>query len=118
MRPKRKGSIVVAIIAVVAVLAMLTPASAANVFIVAGPGNATLPVYYTQTVVQQKGKPVTFLNLDIAPHDVRHTGGKFFTPVIGIGKKASLIGVKALPKGTYKFFCSIHPIMKGTLRII
>ena len=72
---KRSGSVLVALVAVVAVLAMLTPASAAPSFVVAGPGNAGLPVYYTPFVVLQKGQPLNFVNLDIAPHDVRSTSG-------------------------------------------
>jgi plastocyanin len=115
---KRRGSVLVALVAVVAVLAMLTPASAAPSFVVAGPGNAGLPVYYTPFVVLQKGQPLNFVNLDIAPHDVRSTSGLFFSAVITIGKKTAVNGVKNLAKGSYKFYCTIHPIMKGTLRVI
>jgi len=115
---KRRGSVLVALVAVVAVLAMLTPASAAPSFVVAGPGNAGLPVYYTPFVVLQKGQALNFVNLDVAPHDVRSTSGLFFSAVITIGKKTAVNGVKNLPKGAYKFYCTIHPIMKGTLRVI
>ena len=114
----RRGSVLVALVAVVAVLAMLTPASAAPSFVVAGPGNAASPVYYTPFVVLQKGQPLNFINLDIAPHDVRSTSGLFFSAVITIGKKTAVNGVKKLAKGSYKFYCSLHPLMKGTLRVI
>ena len=115
---KRRGSMAVALIAVVAVLAMFTPASAAPSFVIAGPGNATSPVYYTPFVVLQRGQALNFVNLDIAPHDVRSTNGLFFSAVITIGKKTAVNGVKNLKRGSYKFYCSLHPIMKGTLRVI
>ncbi|MGH2727463.1 MAG: hypothetical protein ACRDKS_10890 [Actinomycetota bacterium] len=114
---RRKGSIAIAFVTLIAVLAMLTPASAAPALIIAGPGSAA-STYDTPFVVQQKGKAVTFYNFDIAQHDVRSTSGKFFTGLIGLGKHAKLVGAKALAKGTYTFFCSIHPNMKGKLRII
>lgn len=115
---KRRGSVLVALVTVVAVLAMFSPASAVQSFVVAGPGNASSPVYYTPFVVLQKGQALNFVNLDIAPHDVRSTSGLFFSKIITIGKKTTVVGVKNLKKGPYKFYCSIHPIMKGTLRVI
>jgi plastocyanin len=119
---KRRGSVLVALVAVVAVLAMFTPASAAQSFIVAGPGNSALP-YYTPFVVLQKGQALTFVNLDIPLHDVKSgtpltPTGKFSAAAIGIGKRTPVIGAKKLAKGSYKFFCSFHPAMKGTLRVI
>jgi plastocyanin len=115
---KRRGSVVIALVAIVAVLAMITPASAVQSFVVAGPGNATSPVYLTPFVVLQKGQQLTFVNLDIAQHDVRSTKGLFYSALITIGKKTPVIGTKTLPRGSYKFYCSLHPIMKGTLRVI
>ena len=117
-RARGRGSIVVAFVALIAVLAMLTPASAVQSYVVAGPGNATSPVYYTPFVVLQKGQNLVFLNGDIAPHDVRSTTGKFYSAIITIGKKTTVIGANKLAKGSYKFYCTIHPVMKGTLRVI
>ena len=111
----RRGLVAITLAAVVS---MLSPASAAQNIIIAGPGNASLPVYYTQTVVVQKGKTVNFVNLDIPLHDVRHTGGLFYSKLIGIGKQTPVVGVKTLGKGAYNFYCSLHPRMKGVLRVI
>jgi plastocyanin len=117
-RSRRNGSVLIALVALVAVLAMFTPSSAVQSFVVAGPGNAASPVYYTPFVVLQRGQALNFVNLDIAPHDVRSPTGLFFSKIITIGKKTPVVGVKNLKKGSYKFYCSIHPIMKGTLRVI
>lgn len=117
-RTRKRGSIVIAMVAVVALLAMLTPAQAAPGLIVSGPGNAFLPVYYTHPAVVKQGQPVNYRNLDIAIHDVRSTSGLFYTVPIGFNKQTSVIGAKNLKKGTYKFYCSFHPLMKGQLRVI
>ncbi len=114
---KRKGSIGLAFVPLVVVLSMLTPAGARPLPLVAGPGSAA-STYYTQQAVSQKGKAVVFYNFDVAQHDVRSTSGKFFTGLIGLGKHATVVGAQKLAKGSYKFICSIHPNMKGTLRII
>lgn len=111
---KRRGSLVVAFVALIAVLAMLTPASAVQSFVVAGRSN----LYYTPLVVVQKGQPVIFVNLDLALHDVRHSGGLFTSALIGFGKKTPVIGVKTLARGAYRFYCTQHEFMKGTLRVV
>jgi plastocyanin len=110
--------VLIAVVSVVAVLAMFTPASAAQSFVVAGPGNFTSPLYYTPFVVLQKGQQLNFVNLDVPAHDVRSTTGLFQSALITIGKKTPVVGTKSLPKGSYKFYCTLHPIMKGTLRVI
>lgn len=113
----RRGSIVISLLAIVAVLAMLTPASAAPGYVVAPPG-ATVTAYLPKPVVLQKGNALKFVNLDTAPHDVRSTGGLFYSPVVGIGKTTTVFFANTLNKGTYAFYCSIHPNMKGKLRVI
>lgn len=113
----RRGSMWLALLVVLAVLAMLTPASAAPGYVVAPPG-ATVAGYLPKPVVLQKGNALKFLNLDTAPHDVRSTSGLFYSPVITIGKQKPVWGANLLKKGTYAFYCSIHPNMKGSLRVI
>jgi plastocyanin len=118
----RRSSVAIAFVATIAILAMVTPASAAPGLFVAGPGSAA-STYYTQQVVVQKGNSANFRNLDIAPHDVRSgtptaPNSKFHSALIGFGKTTSVIGVNLLPKGSYKFYCSIHHNMKGVLRVI
>lgn len=79
------------------------------------PGATSLG-YTPRIVVILKGSPLTYHNLDIAPHDVRSTApGKFASPVITIGKTAKVIGVPALARGNYGFYCSIHTNMRGNL---
>ncbi|MGH2794071.1 MAG: hypothetical protein ACRDKG_07170 [Actinomycetota bacterium] len=115
---KRRSSILIAIVSIVAVLAMLTPASAATGFIVAGPG-ATSVGYLTRPAILQKGMNLKFVNLDIPQHDVVMAHNTSIrSPLIGVGKQAFVVGANTLPKGTFGFFCSIHPNMRGNLRVI
>ena len=114
-----KSSMVIAIVTIVAVLAMLTPASAAPSYVVAVPGSASAG-YATRQVVLQQGSNLKFLNLDIALHDVDHLGFPklFESATIGIGKQTMVLRANLLKKGVYTFFCTIHPNMKGKLRVI
>ncbi len=109
---------VIACVALLSVVALLVSAGgtsqAALGPALAGPGSAAT-TYYTPRVVMLQGQTLNFRNLDVAQHDVRNTGGQFFSALIGFGKQTPVIGVKALAKGTYSFFCSIHPNMKGQL---
>lgn len=114
----RRSSIVIAIVSIVAVLAMLTPASAAPGFIVAGPGAASAG-YLTRPAVLQRGMNLKFVNLDLALHDVVMTHNTSIrSPLIGIGKQAIVVGANTLPKGTFGFYCSIHPNMRANLKVI
>ena len=115
---KRRGSVVMALVAMVAVLAMLTPANAANGFVVAGPGGASVG-YLTRPAVMQRGKNLKFINLDVPLHDVVLThNSSIRSPLIGLGKQAFVVGANTLPKGTFGFYCSIHPNMRGNLKVI
>ena len=113
----KKSSIVIAIVSLVTVLAMLAPAAAAPGFVVALPGAASAG-YATRPAVLQHWNNLKFVNLDIAPHDVRSTSGLFQSPIIGIGKQTIVFGANLLPRGTYAFYCTIHPNMRGNLRVI
>jgi plastocyanin len=115
-------SLLLAIVTLFALFAMYTPASAAQSFIVAGPNNSGIP-FYTPLVVLQRGQKLTFVNLDIPLHDVKSGtpgafNGKFQAAPIGIGKRTPVLGAENLARGSYKFYCSFHPAMKGTLRVI
>ena len=117
-RIKRRSSVVVALAAMVAVLAMFTPASAATGFIVAIPGS-TSAGYATRPAVLQRGQNLKFVNLDLPQHDVVLTHNPSIrSPLIGIGKQAFVVGANTLPKGTFGFFCSLHPNMRGNLKVI
>lgn len=123
MRPvratrKRMMAVGLAAATLASLMAVSTPAPAAlNARIVAGPGSFLPAVtYLTPVAVMQKGGTAAFTNLDIALHDVRSS--RFSTPLIGFGKTANVAGAKKLPKGIYPFKCSLHPWMKGNLRVI
>lgn len=79
--------------------------------------------YATAEVAAAQGERVIFRNSDVAAHDVTADAvgpdGKplFSTPIIQRGEEAVVQGTEYLPSGTYAFHCSVHPQMKGTLRI-
>ena len=99
------------------VLAGGSSGAAVNTEIIAGPGSF-ITTFYTPAVVITKGGTATFLNLDSAPHNVFSVpAGKFSSNTIGIGKSTPVKGVSALKRGTYKFKCTIHPNMTGTLTV-
>lgn len=116
MKTRRRS--LIACVALLFVVALLVSAGgtshAALGPVLAGPGSAAT-TYYTPRVVMLKGQSLNFRNLDVAMHDVRNAGGKFFSALIGFGKQTPVVGVKTLAKGTYSFFCSLHPNMKGQL---
>lgn len=93
----------------------------AGVPIVAGPG-ATNTSYATPVAVTEPGGSLSFVNLDIALHDVtaeqRGPDGRplFHSRLIGLGQSAPVEGLDRVRSGqTYGFFCSIHPGMHGSL---
>ncbi|TML34543.1 MAG: hypothetical protein E6G29_10165 [Actinobacteria bacterium] len=94
--------------------------SAISPSIVAGPGAASTS-YATPVVVSQQHGKVSFLNLDTVQHDVNSTkkspngGPLFHSKLVGLGESAPVQGVDHVPAGSYDFFCSVHPGMRGTL---
>ncbi|MEM7378501.1 MAG: cupredoxin family copper-binding protein [Pseudomonadota bacterium] len=58
------------------------------------------------------GDTIVFVNEDGAPHSATATDGSFDTGVFAGGESGS-ITVSSV--GTYDYFCSVHPNMKGTL---
>ena len=88
--------------------------------VVAGPG-ATYTTYATPVVTIQKGQGLNFVNLDTPQHDVTadQKGGDgrpvFQSKLGGLGQVVPVDGVDRLASGSYGFFCSIHPGMRGTL---
>lgn len=106
--------------ALLLMVALTLPASVAGsannpLIIIAGPGSAAT-TYYTPRIVSLKGRIVKFRNLDVPRHDVRsNTPGLFGSALIGFGKQTNVNGTQNLARGTYKFFCSLHPNMKGQL---
>ena len=96
------------------------PALPSGATIVSGPGAASTG-YATPAMVDQQGGKVTYLNLDNVQHDVNAVQkGKdgqpiFHSKLIGLGESAPIVGADKVPAGTYDFYCSVHPGMRGQL---
>jgi plastocyanin len=114
-------------ITLVAVLVVLTLGgatageAAAAERIVAGPAPDT---FATRNPRMAVGERLTFLNLDLrAVHNVvsikrnRRRRPLFSTPTIGFGEEVAVRRARRLGPGSYPFYCSIHPFMRGTLRV-
>lgn len=69
---------------------------------------------FTPPSLQVKaGTKVTWTNNDTAPHTVTSvTGGTLNSPQLATGESYSFTFTKA---GTYSYYCSVHPNMKGTV---
>jgi Copper binding proteins, plastocyanin/azurin family len=61
------------------------------------------------------GDTVTWNNTGQAPHNATADDGSFKTPTIENGESASHTFTQA---GTFSYICTIHPNMKGTIRVI
>src|SRR4051794_21938630 len=65
-----------------------------------------------------QGEKLTFLNPDVAPHDVTSVEqGLFSSETVSTGTETPVNGADKLPPGTYDFICSVHPYMTGTLTV-
>jgi polyvinyl alcohol dehydrogenase (cytochrome) len=89
--------------------------------VVAGPGAAST-TYATPVMITQPGGPLSFVNLDVAQHDVtaeeKDSNGRplFQSRLVGLGESAPVEGLDRVQSGeTYRFYCSIHPGMQGSL---
>ena len=108
-----------ALAAAVVALAAAASAAGADQQIAAAPGTR----YATTSVTMAQGERLTFKNLDTTGHDVTSNGRGpsarrlFGTPVIGTGSSASVEGSQYLTTGSYRFHCSVHPYMTGTLTV-
>ena len=65
-----------------------------------------------QTVTVQAGATVTWKNLDDEPHTVRGSDAQIRSDALDQDESYS---VKFDKPGTYKYGCSIHPKMSGTI---
>lgn len=103
--------------------ALLAPSTAlADETIVATTGTRFAADEYTI----DQGEPLNFRNDDIsgASHDVASTAngsvrGQFLfaSEIVGQGVTSFVEGSQYLTTGSYDFFCSIHPSMKGKLNV-
>lgn len=111
---------------VLAAVAALTPASAVPSPVVATvqtryvPGDDAAPL----SLEVSQGSTLTYLNLDPTPsgshtvtaYDVQPGDPTYFhSGVLEFGESAEVEGVPDLPVGSYPFYCTLHPAMRGTL---
>ena len=66
--------------------------------------------FQAATLTVTAGTEVTWVNKDDVPHKVVSTDRQFSSPVLDTDGRFSY--TFATP-GTYEYFCSIHPTMKG-----
>src|SRR5688572_1620804 len=102
------------------VFAVLAPAAAlADERIEAAPQNR----YTTPNIEIDQGERVIFRNGDVASHDVtadqKGPDGKpiFASALINRNEEAEVKGADSLTTGSYGYFCSVHPQMKGTINV-
>jgi nitrite reductase (NO-forming) len=100
--------------------------TSAQISIVQGSGNPGAELFYDplHTTVK-RGNSVTWANDDFLPHTATsgnpdnreaRTGVIFDTGILGPGHRSEEIRINADP-GTYDYYCTLHPYMKGQLTI-
>jgi plastocyanin len=97
---------------------MLAPAAGAET-IYGGPPSQ----YFTPSPSADQGEEVTFQNLDLVDHDVVAEGKGpdnqplFRSGLVSRGGSTPVAGTEFLTSGSYAFFCSLHPNMRGSLTV-
>ena len=105
---------VAALTAIVAVL-VAAPATRADERVIAAPLSSG---YVNPDITIDQGEKLTFLNPDVAPHDVTSKEpGLFSSETVGTGSEVPVTGADALAAGTYDYICSVHPYMTGKLTV-
>jgi plastocyanin len=79
------------------------------------PATHTIQIVHMQfqpaTLTVKKGDKVIFINNDMVVHNVTEQSGKLWrSPDLASGKSWSLVVSK-----NASYFCSFHPVMKGTI---
>ena len=69
--------------------------------------------YKPETITVKKGESVTWVNKDPFPHTVT-AAGKFDSKSIAANGKWSYRATKA---GEFLYICTLHPNMKGTIKV-
>jgi plastocyanin len=70
--------------------------------------------YSPASVTINVGDRITWTNSDSVGHTATDTGGAFDTGNIGQGESAT---VRFTQPGTYRYICTPHPSMTGTIRV-
>jgi len=69
-------------------------------------------VFDPAIVTISPGEKLIFVNEDAAPHTATANSGDFDTAQLNQGESGTIVINDA---GTYEYFCTIHPAMKGTV---
>jgi len=92
---------------------LLSSSGVGDVVIVQGASSSTNSQFYTpQSFTVKAGGSVTWVNRDASTHTVTDTNGAFDSGNIASGGNYEFAFTKA---GTYQYYCTIHPWMKGTI---
>lgn len=70
--------------------------------------------FFPRDLTVESGMRLTWINRDSVPHDATDEGGGWGTGVLNQGESAELTFDSP---GTYRYYCTIHPDMKGTLSV-
>jgi nitrite reductase (NO-forming) len=98
-----------------------------EISILQGSGNPNSGKFYSPSpVIIERGNTVKWVNSDSLPHtatsgnpdniEVASTGVLFDTGILGPGQTSEDIAISA-EAGTYDYYCTLHPYMKGQLTI-
>jgi plastocyanin len=84
-----------------------------DVTIVMGASSQSNPNFYSPANFTAKvGQAVTWVNRDVSAHTVTSTSGVFDSGIVESGATFSYTFTQP---GTYQYYCTIHPWMKGTI---
>lgn len=94
-----------------------SPTSAPSVTV---PGGPTVAInnfaFAPKTVTVPVGGTVTWINQDVAVHDVKFaSGGIPISPLLMTNTKQASYSHTFSKAGTYQYVCGIHPSMTGTV---
>ena len=132
----RKTTLLVCCVA----LLVLVPATPSHAVVAAAVPGSTSVGYATSTVVTAPGGPLIFTNADIYPHNLvafkvylppketkdhewcslfpKKACPLFWSETIATGSATPVEGLEGVESGKeYAFFCTLHPGMKGTLKV-
>jgi len=70
--------------------------------------------FFPRELTVSAGASVTWTNRDVAPHDATEEAGGWTTGILKQGESGTLIFDNP---ATYRYLCTIHPDMRGTLRV-
>ena len=78
--------------------------------------------YLPPEITIRQGERLSYVNLDIALHNVTSLattkrGPLFTSDTVAAGESTEVVGVHDLEPGVYDYTCTLHPFMTGSLNI-